>query len=197
MVERDLVPFFGHLKQMIPAQKAANCAWLADNRHAKIMSQFELPDSAVTGPHHFFHNLQKDPRGIFPHVYLPAAHDLVTQAAQGSDALISFTGFQRLQQPYGGIGHSQPRRGRQLFDPTRVKVRVEEVPQILEGFSTVEYVIYEAQQLVVAIVEKDSWDFLSHDALPVSLQVDTITICKNRATPYPTLQLFVILLSGF
>jgi hypothetical protein len=77
-----------------------------------------------------------------------------------------------------------------------VKVRVEEVLQILEGFSTVEYVIYEAQQLVVAIVEKDSRDFLFHDALPVSLQVDTIVIRKNRATLYPTLQLFVILSSG-
>ena len=171
MVEGELVPFFGHLKQMIPAQKGADCPWLADYRHAEIMSQFQLPEFVVAGAHHFFHNLEEDPRGILPHMRFPPVHNLVTQAAQGAYAFVGFSGFQGLQQPYCRIGHSQSGRGRQLFDPARMKVWVEEVFQVLEGFSMVEYVIYDAQQFVVAIIEKDSRDLPSHEVLPVCTQL--------------------------
>jgi hypothetical protein len=52
-----------------------------------------------------------------------------------------------------------------------MKVWVEEVFQVLEGFSMVEYVIYDAQQFVVAIIEKDSRDLRSHKVLPVCTQL--------------------------
>ena len=131
-VERDLIPFFRHFKQVVFTQQLTDDAGLSRHRGEEIVGKFQLPEAIITGSHQFLHDLQKYSCRVPAHMAVGTVQHLVHERAQRIQALVALCALQRSQQVNDGIGNPQPARFRQLFYAVGVEVGIKEVIQMAE-----------------------------------------------------------------
>ncbi len=173
VVEGDLVPFLGHLQQVMLLELAADDAGLARSGHPEIVGQLQLAPRIAVSSNQAFHDLQEHSSRVLGHGAFGGVDHFQTQGPQGVQSLLHSADFKRAQKLRHRIRRAQSFGLRHLLDAVGVKIR--EV-QLAGELRSTQDIVDDLDQLVVLAVEQASrnlrWGF--------HFRKRTVSLCLNR-----------------
>ena len=103
VVKGDLIPLFGHFKQMVVVKQMSDSPGFAKCGNSEIVGQLKLMFRFSLCPNQVFHNLQQYPGRIFGHGTANGVHKIVLKACQGFKASCDITAFNGFHEVDNGI----------------------------------------------------------------------------------------------
>jgi hypothetical protein len=167
VVKSELIPAFGHFRQMIARKHAAHHARRSLHGATKIVRQLELLKLVAVGAHHALHDLHEGARGVATQGRMGAVEHFIIQGLEGKQAVASLcTACLKVpQQVYNGISHARNRRCHQFLDAVRVQAGIKKkcVRLFAIGFQNT---VDQSQDVPVLLVKINTLHLRAHGGSP-------------------------------
>ncbi|MEA2060315.1 MAG: hypothetical protein U9P10_07390 [Thermodesulfobacteriota bacterium] len=119
VVKGDLVPLFGHLKEVVGLEIMPDKSGLTKGGGPEIMGKLQLLKVVSPCPDKLLHNLEKHPGRILWQGTFCGVKDLVPQSPEGLEPVLFITPFQGLQKVYNRVCNTKPFGFGKLLDAKR------------------------------------------------------------------------------